>query len=220
MPCRLDARPHKKDSYLLNILDSIRRNYLFAPAVLAVTACTTQTVPLNSERIQQKFGNYGIDILESTSDIRRSNLFSIENGEKICRTYALVRFSEDVDESIAALHAMVLSGRSLGKTYKSDGWFVDKQTLHIGSFDLDATQPSALGSLMHLDDRTQLAHHVYRLVLKRGEQSINYAIISEAHHPDYLSQIDLREIYPPNKDDDLPDPSILELVRMMTDNAN
>lgn len=207
---------------MLDYLDKIRRNYQIAPAVLAaaLSACMTQTVPLNSERIQQKFGSYGIDVLASASDLRRSNLYSIENGAKVCRTYALVRFSEDLDESIASLHSLVMSGRSLGRTFKSDGWTVHKQTLHIGAFELNATPPSELSSLMHLNGNSQLAHHVYKLVLNKGQRSIDYATISEAHHPDYLSQSDLNNIYSQGARDDFSEHSVEQLVQMMTNSPD
>jgi hypothetical protein len=45
---------------------------------------------LNSERISQRFGSYGIEILDASSDYRISNLFSDEDGLAITRTFAIV----------------------------------------------------------------------------------------------------------------------------------
>ena len=48
---------------------------------------------LNSERIAQRFGSYGIEVLESDGRVRVSNLYSNEQGGRICRTFA-VRLDE------------------------------------------------------------------------------------------------------------------------------
>ena len=45
---------------------------------------------LNSERIERKFGSYGIDVLRNDDAVRMSNLYSLRDGEKICRTFAVV----------------------------------------------------------------------------------------------------------------------------------
>jgi len=37
--------------------------------------------------------------------------------------------------------------------------------------------------------------HVYQLLLVRNEQSFEYATIVEIHHPDYLSENDLQQLY-------------------------
>lgn len=38
--------------------------------------------------------------------------------------------------------------------------------------------------------------HVYRLILTRDEHSIDYATIIETHHPAYLTEADVRQLYP------------------------
>ena len=54
------------------------RNSILPPSVLAavLSACATESVILNSERIEQHFGSYGIEVLASEAGLRRSNLFS------------------------------------------------------------------------------------------------------------------------------------------------
>lgn len=192
-----DASEAQKDSSLLSYFDDISRRSRLTPVVLAAAlgACATETVLLNSERIEDRFGSYGIDVLASEAGLRRSSLYSIENGEHVCRTYAVVRFSENPDDSIGAEHAKVLAGNSLGAVFKANGWKVHKQTLHIGSFEMAASQTD-VGERMHLDRDETLALHVYQLLLARGGRIFEYATIAEAHHPEYLTEEQLLEIYP------------------------
>lgn len=49
---------------------------------------------------------------------------------------------------------------------------------------------------MRLDKPTTLGLHVYRLMLDTGSKSIHYATIVESHHPDYLTNAELIELYP------------------------
>lgn len=182
---------------MLSYFDDISRRARLTPAILAaaLSACATETVLLNSERIEERFGSYGIDVLASEAGMRRSSLYSIENGEHVCRTYALVRFSENPDESIGAEHAKVLAGNSLGEVFKSNGWKIHKQTMHIGSFDISASETD-IGTRMRLSQDSGVALHVYQLLLARGGRIFEYATIAEAHHPDYLDEQQLLEIYP------------------------
>ena len=69
-----------------------------------------------------------------------------------------------------------------------------KQTLHIGSLNLPAHNVS-IGPLMHIAGPCKLAFHVYQLLLVRDEQVFDYATILETHHPDYLGESDLYELY-------------------------
>ncbi len=167
-----------------------------APAVLAaaLSACATETVLLNSERVEQRFGNYGIDVLASEAGLRRSSLYSVQHDRRICRTYAVVRFTDEPDLSYGPEHARVLAGNSLGEVFKAEGWSIHKQTLHIGSLAVEDNR-SGIGELMQLSDDRRLALHLYQLLLVRPEQVFEYATIIEAHHPDYLLESDLLETY-------------------------
>ncbi len=168
----------------------------FPPTVLAaaISACTTEPVLLNSDRIEEQFGSYGIDLLASEAGLRRSSLFSVEDGRHICRTYAVVRFSDLLDLYYGAEHAEVLAGNSIGAVFRSNDWDVHKQTLHIGTLalpDCDGT----IGELMGVSNPCDLALHIYQLLLVRDRQIYDYATILETHHPDYLTETDLYELY-------------------------
>lgn len=166
-----------------------------SPLVMAaaLSACAVEPESLNSERIEQRFGSYGIEVLSQSSDVRHSNLYSLHDGQKVCRTYAVVRFVGDIDPQLLAAHMAVLSGESIGATFKAGGWTVAKATLYIGRLRLDDTTPIA--QVMQLEDTADIAVHVYRLVLEGGGESIDYATIVEAHHPDYLDEQELLQLY-------------------------
>lgn len=166
------------------------------PVVLAavLSACATEPVLLNSERIQRRFGSYGIDVLASERGLRRSSLYSMNEGTMTCRTYAVVRFADQLDDRYGDEHAEVLAGNSIGATFRSHGWDLHKQTMYIGTLALPR-QDSEIGSLMRLDGAHELALHVYQLLLVKGDQVFDYAMIIETHHPDYLKISDLHSLY-------------------------
>ena len=201
----------------MDYFEDIYRSHKLAPAVLAaaLSACATETVLLNSERIEQRFGSYGIDVLASEAGLRRSSLYSIDGNERICRTYAVVSFNEDLDSSYGPEHAKVLAGNSLGEVFKANGWSMHKQTLRIGSFEIDQSG-SEINQLMHLATDQTLALHIYQLLLARDEQIFEYATIVEAHHPDYLMQSDLLDIYHYDDSESLAAESLAELIDLLT----
>ena len=201
---------------MLDYFEDILHGQELTPAVLAaaLSACATETVVLNSERIEQRFGSYGIDVLASEAGLRRSSLYSLHEHGKICRTYAVVRFTEEPDTSFRPEHAKVLAGNSLGEVFKANGWQLHKQTLHIGSFDSGAPG-NELTELMQLAGASQLALHVYQLLLAKGEQIFEYATTIEAHHPDYLSGDDLLDIYRYGDAESLSAASVDELLQIV-----
>ena len=168
----------------------------FPPAVLAVmlSACATEPVLLNSERIEKRFGSYGIAVLASEAGLRRSSLYSLEDRTPTCRTYAVVKFADQLDDRYREEHAKVLAGNSIGAIFRSHGWDVHKQTMHIGRLALPQYD-TAIGELMRRDGAENLALHVYQLLLVRNERVFEYATIVETHHPDYLSDSDLHGLY-------------------------
>jgi hypothetical protein len=148
---------------------------------------------LNSERIAQRFGSYGIDVLESDGRVRVSNLYSDHSGERICRTFAVVRYADTIAPAIAAEHAEIVAGGSIGAVFTSHGWRVDKTNLRY----LVIEAPARVATLMHVTQGTPLAAHAYALDVAREGQSIPYALLVEIHHPDYLGRDDLQAIYGP-----------------------
>ena len=176
----------------------------------ALSACAIEPELLNSERIEEQFGSYGIDVLSSEPGLRRSALYSNENGIHTCRTYAVVRFVEKPDAIIGSEHAQILAGNSIGAIFKAKGWAIHKETLHIGTAGSDADN-SHLISLMRLEPGREVAMHVYRLLLQKKGQAIDYATIIELHHPDYLDSQDLRNMYPVDAESALEPQQVTEL---------
>jgi hypothetical protein len=213
----LDACSDEKDSGLFDNFENIHRAGKLSPTVLeaALSASATESLLLNSERIERQFGSYGIDVLASEAGLRRSSLFSIENDVHVCRTYAVVHFAEEPDTLYGAEHGRVLHGNSLGEEFKSQGWAILKQTLHIGSFELKPTA-SQVSRLMQVTNNRTLALHVYQLLLAKKNQVFEYATIIEAHHPDYLSHSDLLEIYQYDDSQAISAESITKLVDLIS----
>lgn len=179
-----------------------------------LTACASEAVLLNSERIEQHFGNYGIELLESEDGLRRSNLYSRSGSVATCRTYAIVEFVEQLDERYADTHATVLAGGSIGATARERGWAVHKHTAFIGELRLP-DRTTQVGRLMRLRGGEDLAVHVYRLVLARGGDPLPYATIIEAHHPDYLDLTDLRSLYLDEDEESLPAAEIARMAELL-----
>jgi len=199
------------------------RNTQFPPSVLAamLSACATESVNLNSERIEKRFGSYGVGVLASEAGLRRSSLFSFDGDASTCRTYAVVQFVEQLDERYNDAHSKVLAGDSIGATFKEDGWDVGKRTLYIGTVRLpDFRTP--VGDLMNLSGAHDIALHVYQLVLVRAETELEYATILEAHHPEYLTAADLQEIFVDATGANLPADELAQLSDLLFggENAN
>ena len=168
----------------------------FPPAVIAavLSACATESVILNSERIGRRFGSYGLDVLASEAGLRRSSLFSLDGDTATCRTYAVVQFVEQPDDRYDDAHSRVLAGNSIGETFKEDGWGIQKNTIFIGNTRLP-DRPTEIAALMRLNGAHDIALHVYQLVLVREETALEYATILEVHHPEYLTVSELLELF-------------------------
>lgn len=161
---------------------------------IALSDCIVEPELLNSKRIKQRFSSYGIDVLDSENGLRRASLHSVENGSKVCRTCAVVRFDSVPADIIGDEHQQILEGASIGETFKTNGWRIYKETRYVGELQVPA-ESSAVLELMALGADSRLAIHAYRLLLKKDLQTIDYATIVEAHHPDYLDRDDLTALY-------------------------
>ena len=159
----------------------------------ATSARSSPRQLLNSERIAARFGNYGIEVLASDPRERVSNLYSEANGERTCRTFAVVRYPAAVDPALASEHDEILRGGSIGAVFAAHGWQVVKTNLRY--FELDA--PERVASLMRVTTGTRLAAHAYELDVAKGGRRFEYALLVEIHHPDYLKREDLSAIYGP-----------------------
>lgn len=193
----------------------------FPPAVHAamLSACAAEPVLLNSERIEQRFGSYGIEVLASEAGLRRSSLYSLSGDEPVCRTFAVVRFADQLDERYSEEHSKVLAGNSIGAIFKSHGWEVHKQTVYIGRLDLPEER-TTVSQQMHMSGAQDLALHVYQLLLVKDEQVFEYAMIVETHHPDYMSEKKLRELYEYDTTTALPPESVAQIVAMVLNKEN
>lgn len=166
---------------------------------------------LNSERIRDRFGSYGIDILADRNGLRRANLYSYAGAGKTCRTFALVR-TLDAAPDIDAEHAAISSGRSIGATFRDGGWKVAKKTLLTGSTDLADVSPD-VALLMRLGGSERIALHAYELIVERRNRAITYATILELHHPDYLGEEELATLFPSRTNSTISPETVAELLR-------
>ena len=186
--------------------------------VVALAACANEPQLLNSERIEQRFGSFGIDVLLSEPGLRLSNLYSLEDGIPVCRTYAIVRFVDELDGAISAEHEQVLAGHSIGATFKANGWEVHKQTQFIGQISLQHADPS-IAEAMRVAPTRDVAVHVYQFLLTKGGQWVDYATIIELHHPDYLTREALRRLFPVATDAELTIEQVQDLISQSLDAA-
>lgn len=159
-----------------------------------VTACVVDAELLNSERISRKFGSYGIEVIENEKNTRVSNLYSMESTGRICRTFAVVGLTDNLDPSFAEEHARIQAGGSIGMVFRNNGWLVEKRHLYIGELTI-GKQASRLTRLMDIRAPATLAVHIYVLAVSKDGHSRDYAMIAEVHHPEYLTISGLWSIY-------------------------
>ena len=145
---------------------------------------------LNSERIEQRFGDFGIEILEADSQTRISNLYSMDTAGPTMRTLAIVEFTGATDPHLTAEHRRIVAGESIGAVFQESGWHIEKITLAVCAmpFDIDA-YPQL--QLMNIELPATLAIRRYVFRVSSDGSEIDYATITEIHHPDYLAIADL-----------------------------
>lgn len=171
-----------------------RQLLLLALVTCWAAGCANHADWLNSERINRTFGSYGVDVLRTENRRRVSSLFSLNGDTKITRTYAVVDFVDTANDALLPMHRAIMAGGSIGATFQDAGWQLDKQHLYIGELDLPATY-SEIASLMRIALPKPIAAHVYLLNVRKDGHTIQYATITELHHPDYLTPADLIQIY-------------------------
>jgi hypothetical protein len=173
------------------------RFLLFFISLLSITvlcACD-KLVPLNSERIKQQFGSYGVEIIEANERQRVTSLYSVDDGIRTTRTLALVNFVDVSDKAIADVHREILNGGSIGAEFKTNGWIILKETVRTCALPFDVSgYPSLAG--MRIESPAILALHEYRFRLSKQGTNIHYATIIEIHHPDYLDLESLTRLHP------------------------
>lgn len=158
-----------------------------------LAACTAAPPPLNSDRIERKFGSYGVQIL-SAETTRISCLYSEGPDGRTCRTIAVVEFGTPLPDDVATVHERILEGASIGAEIRDAGWPIRKSQHRVYTAPLPA-QLEKYWSSMKLDPGTQLATHRYLFEIRLEARWIAYATITEMHHPDYLTAAELTAIY-------------------------
>lgn len=154
-----------------------------------------ETVGLgNSERIRLKFGSYGIEVLESGQGIRVSNLYSIKDGVKTNRTFAVVAYPDVIEPEFRQEHDAIMDGQSIGIVFRNSGWVVDKRHQHFGRIELPSADSKVELIFGDIGD-IQPVIHVYCLFVRKDDYEFRYASIAEVHHPQYLDMEDLNSIY-------------------------
>ena len=148
---------------------------------------------LNSERIMLKYGSYAVEVLSQNSNLRVSNLYSSHDQENITRTFSVVNFPENMDTIFLPEHQQILNGGSIGQTFKSNGWEIEKKNIYLGEIP-PAKEDTFLYNLMGNITPSPLALYSYSFNITKNEQTYVYATISEVYHPDYLSLAALKVI--------------------------
>ncbi len=175
-----------------------------------VVSTPATTAPLlNSERIEQTFGSYDIEVLQQTASERVSDLYSGMGDDRTTRTFAVVTYPATIDDAVATEHAAIVDGGSIGATFRDAGWTIDKIDRYIGSLPAADVPPAAFDR-MNIEP-TDLAMHVYRFDVSRDGETIEYATIVELHHPEYLTSAQLIEVFG-DSPTDAPEPALLSTI--------
>jgi hypothetical protein len=161
--------------------------------VVLLAACAEHQSPLNSDRIREKFGSYGVEVLRADSQRRISNLYSGGDSNRVCRPLAIVDFARPLSPTLKDAHALIVAGGSIGEVFRAAGWTIHKTSSQIGEQplpDLDIDIPA----LMQIQRVSTLATNTYQFELEKNGRRYIYAVISEIYHPDYLTYSELASI--------------------------
>lgn len=154
-----------------------------------------QTLELgNSDRIRIKFGSYGIEVIENGKRIRVSELYSVKDGIRTNRTFAVVSYPAIIAPEFTKEHEEITNGKSIGIVFKNHKWEINKRNLHFGMVELSPEKKGKETVFGDIGTRLPVVH-VYALIVKKDNAEFHYASIAEVHHPDYLELTDLQEIY-------------------------
>src|SRR5690606_33517541 len=108
--------------------------------------------------------------------------------------YAQVVFELPIPEALAAEHARVLAGASIGATFKAAGWSIERRHLCVAETRLTGRE-RRIAELMRIAPDAGLAIHRYVFRVAKHGVGHDYARITEGHHPDYLRAAELARIY-------------------------
>jgi hypothetical protein len=145
----------------------------------------SERVPLlNSHRIREVFGSYVVDVLQQTEDMRIASLCSLHNGTTVCRTLAVTCFLTPTPLPLRAADAAIRQGESIGETLSVHGFSTQKSD----DFWCRLTAGPVFSQLTQADIRagTDLAVRLYTLRAQAASETLDYAVIAEAYHPDHI----------------------------------
>ncbi len=149
---------------------------------------------LNSERIEKKFGSYGIDVVKNSNEMRISFLFSYDkqnSNKKLYHTLAIVSYHNKSD--LRHLQTQIDKGASIGSTLKEGGWSVRKE--HIQIDQISTSINPILDKWLDFKKNQKLAIHSYKLIIVKKNLVLDYADIIEIHHPRYIPLTELKLMY-------------------------
>jgi len=167
----------------------------FLLLLLSASIISANEPILNSEKIEKKFGSYGIDVITNSNETRISFLFSHDKqnpNKKNYHTLAIVSYQDT--SNLGHLQIQIDNGASIGSTLKEGGWSVRKK--HLQTDQISTSIHPILYKWLDLKKTQQLAIHSYKLIIVKKHLVLNYADIIEIHHPRYISPAELKVMYP------------------------
>ena len=187
-------------------MDITNRYYKHMWLIIALLCSGCASNLLNSERIEKKFGSYGIEIIENTGSSRVSFLYSLDKNCqqnlslketqigihcKQYKTLAIVKFLDTND--VIDEHTKILKGASIGATFKNQNWIIKKENILIS--EIHNKENQIINEWSNNPDLEKFAIQIYDISLKKNQLQLKYAQIIEIHNPNYLIIDDLIEIY-------------------------
>ncbi len=151
---------------------------------ISLAAGAKETQPLNSDKIRERFGHYGVELLHQDAIARLASLYSMSDQRRITRTLALTRFELPTHPALAVEDEQIRAGASIGATLRSAGW----QVIKDGQADCQTLAGERFarlgGSTLAADDPVLI--RVYTLKVTGKNLSLDYAVIAEAYHPEHI----------------------------------
>ena len=149
---------------------------------------------MNSTLIKEKFGTYGVDVLVQEPHLRIASLYSLVVDKRVTRSLAIVDYINHEAPQVATIHERITAGRSIGQSFVDEGFEVFKKTEAL--VEIPANEDfSSLYKMMHLSQPIALAYHTYLLNVRKNDNWIVYARVTEVHSPEHLGIKELVERY-------------------------
>ncbi|EED34606.1 hypothetical protein NOR51B_544 [Luminiphilus syltensis NOR5-1B] len=139
---------------------------------------------MNSDLIRERFGSYFVDVMRQSEQTRLANLYSMENGEKICRTLALTQFFLPTCPELAEPDQQIRRGASIGATLRGAGYAVEKIESAIIVAKAGRKMADLTGGQVATGSRIEI--RVYALNAVSAGSTYPYAMIAEAYHPAHI----------------------------------